>query len=238
MPEHHFEGVLNFRDLGGYAATSGRRVRPHRLYRSMTPEWMSPADVARARDDLGIRLVIDLRGEDYASGPLGERPGRRVAIDVMAPARAAVTGRPATDEHEVMFPWLLKMIAGELIQATEAIAAEPAATLFHCHTGKDRTGLLAALVLGLLGVSDDDIMTDYMLSAPQYEPMLDYLQSVGYTVPDTAPRIAREAPSERGMRAALEMVHRDFGGFEGLLTSAGASDSLVERLSRSLLEPS
>jgi protein-tyrosine phosphatase len=118
----------------------------------------------------------------------------------------------------------------------EAIATEPAPALFHCHTGKDRTGFLAALILGALGVSDEDIMADYLTSNQHYESMLEYLDKVGHPVPENAPRMAREPSSEAGMRAALEMVKRDFGGFDGLLKAAGASDTLVDRLAEALLE--
>src|SRR5688572_29973885 len=69
-----FERCFNFRDIGGYTTEDGRRVKWRRLFRSMTPQWMTPADVAEARD-LGIELVVDLRGpRDDSSGPLGEAP--------------------------------------------------------------------------------------------------------------------------------------------------------------------
>ena len=234
--EPRFEGVLNLRDLGGYSARNGQRVRWGRLYRSMSPEWMSSADVARAHSELGIRLVIDLRGPERTSGPLGEPPARRVPIDVIAPMRERRSDRPDSDAHAVLFPWLLPVIAPALVSAMEAIAAEPAPTLFHCHTGKDRTGFLAALILGALGVSDEDIMADYLASNQHYEAMHEYLEQVGHPVPEDAPRMAREPSNEAGMRAALEMVKRDFGGFSGLLEGADASDTLVDRLAEVLLE--
>src|SRR5215213_5459091 len=69
-----FERCFNFRDIGGYETEDGRRVMWQRLFRSMTPQWMTPADAARARE-LGIELLIDLRGpRDDNSGPLGESP--------------------------------------------------------------------------------------------------------------------------------------------------------------------
>ena len=74
-----FERCFNFRDLGGYATEDGRRVKWRRLFRSMTPQWMTPADVEEAKA-LGIELVVDLRGpRDDTSGPLGEPPARRIA---------------------------------------------------------------------------------------------------------------------------------------------------------------
>ena len=68
-----FERCFNFRDIGGYAGRDGRRVRWRRLFRSMTPQYMTEADVAKARG-LGITLVFDIRGPQATSGPLGEPP--------------------------------------------------------------------------------------------------------------------------------------------------------------------
>src|SRR5438552_9370655 len=76
-----FERCLNFRDLGGYAAADGRKVRRGRLYRSMTPQFMTESDVERAIQSLGVRRVLDLRDRpDVDSGPLGRAPNQRHVV--------------------------------------------------------------------------------------------------------------------------------------------------------------
>lgn len=231
-----FEGVLNFRDLGGYAGMDGRTVRWHKFYRSMSPEWMTEADLERARRELKIGLVIDLRGPDRSSGPLASTPARRVAIDVAAGPRSGKVPRPPTDDHEMIFPWFLKAAAPQLVEAIETCAVAHTPLLFHCHTGKDRTGFLAAAILGVAGVSDEDIVTDYLMSVPHFEPMMQHLREMGAPIPPEAPRMAQDPPTEAGIRAALAFVNSEFGGFQEYLLASGATQSALDRLAEAMLE--
>jgi len=196
---------------------------------------MTDSDVDRARGELNVRSVIDLRGPDGSSGAIGLPPAHRVAIDFSAGARSSAVSRPETDEHELVFPWLLRAASTQVVEAVAAIAVADGSTVFHCHTGKDRTGLLAAVVLGLLGVSDEDILADYLLSVSHFQPMLEFLGDRGRPVPPGAPRMAQEPPSAAGMRAALDYLHA-CGGARQYLLDSGASAATLDRLTESLLE--
>jgi len=90
-----FEGCFNFRDLGGYRAARGGRIRWRRPFRSTTPEWMTKRDVERARA-LHIELIIDLRGQDApGSGPLDLPPTRHVAVGPsISPSSSSSGPRP------------------------------------------------------------------------------------------------------------------------------------------------
>jgi protein-tyrosine phosphatase len=152
-----FEGCFNFRDLGGYQAAHGSHIRWRKLFRSMTPEWMTERDVERARA-LHIELIIDLRGPDApGSGPLGLPPTRRVAVGPSL-SRSWTSAQEQlfrAAPPEVALPTLLERSAPAFCQAVVVLAANPSRNvLFHCRLGKDRTGVVSALLLKLFGVSD------------------------------------------------------------------------------------
>jgi hypothetical protein len=84
------------------------------------------------------------------------------------------------------------------------VTQEDGATLFHCHTGKDRTGLVAAVILTLLGVDEEDVIADYMMSTPYVEPMLEYLAAKGQPVGPERLWLAVEPPVEAGMRVDVQ----------------------------------
>jgi protein-tyrosine phosphatase len=241
-----FERCFNFRDLGGYKGSDGRRVRWRRLFRSMTPQFMTEADVQLARD-LGVRKVIDLRyppepGID--SGSLGEPPSRRLVVP-FASSRGVTELRDMTFDRVLLR--MLELDGPPIVEALEFItgdedglppATRAGATLFHCQTGKDRTGILAATLLKLLGVSDTDVIQDYLHSVGGFEAMTAYADQSGEAfrlhAPD-APAIAMAPPEEswiRGVLAGLE----ERGGAKAYLRANGASEELLQRFRELMLE--
>jgi protein tyrosine/serine phosphatase len=170
---HEFSTVFNFRDLGGYPTTDGRSLRWGQVYRADGLWRLSDTDVQRFAG-LGVRTVIDLRRPDELS------------------ADGRVADSLGLDYHNVNFhaaPWpehdlgpddmpryladrYADMADGGLTttnpigMALRLLARDAAVPLvFHCAAGKDRTGVLAALTLSVLGVDDDVIADDYALSA-------------------------------------------------------------------------
>src|SRR5262249_48896723 len=108
--------------------------------------------------------------------------------------------------------------------------------VFHCAAGKDRTGIVACVVLGLLGVSDDEIVADYALSGPAMARMIEWFEEMnpGLEWPSTSPMLTG-APAQ-AMGAFLEIVRRDFGSFVGLASWLGLAPETVEGLQRVLLD--
>ncbi|MBV6700646.1 tyrosine-protein phosphatase [Kitasatospora aureofaciens] len=166
-----FDQLHNFRDLGGYPATGGRSVRWGLLYRSDSlGKLTSPADLARLRDELGVRTVIDLRYPWEI-----EAKGRVPDLDGLAYHNLSIEHRPY-DQAEIdpgLDPWryLADRFAEvaedgvkEIRQVLDVITEADEPLVFHCASGKDRTGLIAALVLTLLGVPEDDIAADFALT--------------------------------------------------------------------------
>ncbi|MGW2253139.1 tyrosine-protein phosphatase [Kitasatospora sp. NPDC001660] len=165
-----FERLHNVRDLGGIPAADGRSVRRGLVYRSDSlAKLTEPADLDRFRE-LGIRTVIDLRYPWEI-----EAKGRVPALDGLAYHNLSIEHRPY-DQAEIdpaLDPWryLADRFAEvaqdgvkEIRQVLDVITAAHEPLVFHCAAGKDRTGLIAALLLTLLGVHEDEIAADFALT--------------------------------------------------------------------------
>ena len=234
-----FERCFNFRDLGGYAGLDGRPVRWRRIFRSMTPEYMSDTDAAAAAG-LGISLVIDFRGDQYpTSGPMPVEGGTRLSISPAFGDRSeAELERYRQTPPEEALPKLLETYGPQFACALKAMAERPGATtVFHCRLGKDRTGVFAALVLKLLGVSDDDVVQDYMLTEEQ-EPHSRRLLSEVETA-DMAkrePAVAKEPPSRAAIEGVLQRLVSQYGGAYGYFAHLGIPASMLGAFVESALE--
>jgi len=228
-----FERCLNFRDLGGYAAADGKEVRRGRLYRSMTPQFMTEADVRHARGDLGIRRVLDLRDwPDTDSGLLGRPPNERQVVKFSEFAFMPETRDLSTRDA---LPLHLDYSAAAIAEAIRLLAADfDGATVFHCQTGKDRTGVLAVVLLRLLGVSADDAIADYMAGA-EIAPAVQALINAESDVPFTPPRFALEGLDPAGITAVLDRLESEFGGAHRYLESNGVAPEALDRLIASML---
>lgn len=171
MARHvEFERLCNFRDLGGYVGHGGATVRWGRLYRSDSLAKMSDDDVRRFRE-LGIRTVVDLRypWEVDRSGRVPDSAGvayHNLSIEHRPYDQAALG--PEVDPVDYLADRFAEVVedgVAELREVVEVITTDDSAPLvFHCASGKDRTGIVAALVLALLGVSEADVATDFALT--------------------------------------------------------------------------
>jgi protein-tyrosine phosphatase len=234
-----FERCFNFRDIGGYATEDGRRVKWRRLFRSMTPQWMTPADIAEARD-LGIELVIDLRGpRDDTSGPLGEMPARRIEVGPQPGAFRDHPIWPVMKDAAVVdaLPLVLDLYAEYFAAAVNEMIQTPGPVLFHCSLGKDRTGTLAALLLSCLGVPDSEIVADYMLTETR-EPMVRALLEATRVgpVPEEGARFVREPVSAVAMQALLHKVWLVYNDARGYFVANGVDGDALDAWLETLLE--
>ncbi len=234
-----FEGCANFRDLGGYATRSGRRLARGRVYRSDGLDAMTPADAARALDDLGLQNLVDLRSygelERYGYGPLQGRIRHHhlPLFDELRPRGEEVSWPP---ELAHWYLRALERVGDRIVRVLEHLAdpgVQPA--VIFCSAGKDRTGLVSATLLAILGVDEDTIVEDYALSAgarvrrdrPRLRPGFDEL--VG-----ELPASYREA-APGTMRSLLDEVGRTYGSLEDYARAQGAGDDLFEALRASLI---
>jgi protein-tyrosine phosphatase len=237
------EGCVNFRDLGGYRTRDGRSVRWRHLFRADGLNRLSPGD-RETFVELGVATVIDLRTVDEASTrgrfPVELVPVRYLDLpltDVLPSAEDLPSWREAS---YVASRYVAMVTDGGpvLTRAIEALAeAGSLPAVFHCSAGKDRTGVLAALILAFLGVPDETIVDDYALSAAAMEQLLDRLTA---EYPDSVEEVLRYAPSilhvmPETMVEFLATMRSEFGGFDALERSLGV-DRAMDRLRASVLE--
>lgn len=173
-----FAGAVNFRDLGGYAAGGGRRVRWRRLYRSDSLADLTAADVARL-EELGLGSLCDFRLEsERALKPNRLPPGHRIRLHTISFAPGGLiglfaalrTGRLGGAEVEQLLATHYRQFplahAAEYRRMFEVLLQPDAyPVLIHCTSGKDRTGFGAAMILLALGVPRETIIEDYTLTS-------------------------------------------------------------------------
>ncbi|PZF99054.1 tyrosine-protein phosphatase [Micromonospora deserti] len=235
-----FEGLHNFRDLGGWRAADGRTVRWGLLYRSDSLGRLTGTDLDRFRA-LGVRTVIDLRypSEIEVRGRVPHETGlswHNLSIEHRPYDQARID--PAVDPWRYLADRYAEVAqdgAAELRRALEVIAAAHGPLVFHCTSGKDRTGLLAALLLALLGVDDDQITEDFALTERATERLVADWHALH---PDRTlewPHYGR-APAEI-IRLVLADLRGAYGSVRGYAADRlGVGDDLVARLRERLLE--
>lgn len=245
-PSRHveLETCCNFRDLGGYPAAGGHRTRWRTLFRADGLTRLSEGDLSMLRD-LGVRMVIDLR-TDLEVESRGRFPGdlegisyHHLPLTDTLPGAEDVPDWSNTAYVARRYASYLQGGSSSLQRALELLS-DPAnlPAVFHCSVGKDRTGVLAAVVLGLLGVPDDVIVEDYALSAAAMARILDQFMA---EYPDSTDEVARFAPvilsvEPSTMEGFLDVVRQRYGSFEDMTVSMELSLA-VARLRESLLEP-
>jgi protein-tyrosine phosphatase len=239
------EAIHNFRDMGGYRTASGGRTRWRTLFRADGLYRATPDDVATI-EALGIRTVVDLR-TDWELSERGSYEPFTAAQFLHIPILDATwsrDGHPEFDRDVDFLLWayrdMLNVGTVRFVQAFEALAA-PAAfpAVFHCAAGKDRTGLLAALLLGSIDVVDDDIIADYALTADGMDRMRVWAEA---SFPELADRM-KDTPSAMlaalpdAMRGILDDLRTEHGTVRDYVESIGVAPSTIERLAAQLVEP-
>jgi protein-tyrosine phosphatase len=247
------EGAANFRDLGGYRAADGRRVRWGLIYRSGSLDNLTERD----RDylaTLNLKLVCDLRATKEAARHAAQRYGG-----------AAYVHQPIYEDAEaggqlrlLYMLWnldrldklILRSYASSMIDQKAAhfgavlrrlAESDALPAVVHCTAGKDRTGILSALLLLLLGVPEETITADYSLTNLYYPAIretvrrdIEQLSIIGLTLDDfKALLIANPA----NLRASLDHIRERYSSAEAYLRqAAGLDDTVIARLKARLLE--
>ncbi|NRQ31872.1 tyrosine-protein phosphatase [Nonomuraea sp. NN258] len=210
--------LLNLRDVAEHTS-----LRPGLLYRSAQPQGLSAADEALIAR---LRLIADLRGE-------AERAVHDWPAELTTVARLGLdeTGSPASLPHDLrlgeLYVMLLDHRTAWFAQVIAAIA-DGLPALVHCAAGKDRTGIVVALILDLLGIGHDDIVRDYALTGEHLAAV-----TAGLVLPDDVPAQLLQAPPA-AMRTLLAAL-AERGGAEKLLTAHGLGAEHVARLRAALV---
>ncbi|MFB7915857.1 tyrosine-protein phosphatase [Streptomyces sp. NPDC056061] len=244
--------LLNFRDPASSAHPGGDRIRPGILFRSAQPFPSAGTDVVGSLRAKGVATVVDLRGaaeqspDDWAAA---EAAGIRVVRAPLDPENDDAIAGPGIGSLRTaadlgLFYVALARSAPQAVADAVRAAAAPGATLLHCAAGKDRTGLLVALLLDLAGVPVEGIVADYARTAealPQVFAALASHRGIALNAGHTSAHGDSDPGGERGravpapllqappeaMRVFLETVRTDHGGAEGFLLGCGVGPEAV-----------
>jgi protein-tyrosine phosphatase len=236
-----WEGCVNARELGGYPAADGLQTRWGAVVRSDSPAALTGAGRA-AMAAYGVRAIVDLRLATEladAPNPFAEPGDHGIVytnvsfIDPAAAPPDAVT--TLADDYLEMLDRYRRPVA----EAVTAVAkAPPGVVLVHCAAGKDRTGLVAALLLGLVGVPAETVAADYALTGEALRPVIEvWLDSDPDERAEREALLARYAPTAEVMLEVLGRLTERYGGVEPYLLEAGVAPADLDRIRDRLLAP-
>ena len=234
------EGAVNFRDQGGYPTENGRFVKWRRLFRSDSLHDLTESDVQTITGTLGLTTIVDLRsissvledgrgllalsGIAYHNYPFLERRG------IEPPTSGSDPGERLT----AIYQWILLNAGTLMAQAFNALAQDvnqPA--LFHCNAGKDRTGVLGATLLSVLGVSREDVVADFLMTNEVIDGILARIKKMPGFQDSTRDGIM--AP-QSAIEKFLDVMQREFGGPESYLLRHGVQQETINVFKESMLE--
>lgn len=234
---------VNLRDLGGIPIAGGL-LREGLAIRTDDLAYVTE-EVAAELVAGGLTAIIDLRSPLEVSvtgrGPLAERPVAYHHLPLIANVAETMDGDAPRFSHEAMGEMYLRMVEGaapQLVTALNVIAHTPGATAFHCAAGRDRTGVLAAMLLLVLGADDDAVVADYIRTGDNMSAILKrsapvmgaMWKALGYDADGHDTSALLEGSMEVSMRSLLSALRERHGDVLGPLRAAGLRDATVARL--------
>jgi protein-tyrosine phosphatase len=244
LPDWHVEvdGCVNFRDAGGWRTVDGGEVRRGRLYRSDDPIRITP-DGRRAVGRLGLAMVVDLRQQTQFSRTPGfverARTSHLPLVDQVvdhADPPPLDTARDMANLYAGMLDESRHQVGRVLDVVADHVASGP--VLVHCAFGKDRAGLITAIIHAAIGVRPDDIVADYMRSdAPARRRRSAMIEQPLEDDPPVArlPEALFRAPAET-MELVLARAVEQHGSLDGWVATFPTSPSTVDRLRAHLID--
>src|SRR5262245_35837433 len=237
------EGCLNFRDLGGYPIETGGALRWRLLFRADGLHALSSRGVATLRDEIGLGDIVDLRSSAELSldgrGPLEREPIRFHHLPLFDGARTDRAERtpPFGATLADLYFGMADFARGPIAKVVTVLARTKDPAVFHCAAGKDRTGVISALLLALLGVREEIIVADYAATRESLDAIVERLMSSdGYQgMFEELPPDTLHADPET-MEGFLARVRREFGGMADYAREIGIDSADVERLRARMVE--
>jgi protein-tyrosine phosphatase len=239
-------GPVNFRDIGGYATAGGGAVRRGVVFRSDSLHHLTEEDGPRLHA-LGIVSAIDFRAHDelveVGIGRLGELDIRHVHLPTIDQVLRREMREDWVPPESAAHAYLSMLENGGMGAYAEALRtlATPGnlPSVYFCMAGKDRTGVFSALLLGLLGVSDDDIVADYAVT----QEVVDQIHARGSSSRSEAMRdIWKRLPEDMLGAHAATMVttvagmRERWGTWDAYADAMGVAPEVVSTLRASLVE--
>ena len=241
--ELRIDGLVNVRDLGGLHTKDGRTVRSRQVIRSDNPKGMTDKGQEDLAETVAPALVVDLRmvleveREGYT---IGHDPARVVNLPMLP--QSGVTPEQieagAADNLVEDYARQIEVNAAPIIEALRLIA-DPGnrPVVVHCTAGKDRTGLVVAMLLDILGVEHEVIVADYHVTTANMAPILERIRGAQVFKENglaSAPDWIFESEPET-MRAFLARMTQAYGGAEQWALAKGLTAAEIAQLRATLL---
>lgn len=245
----NLETLFNCRDLGGYPVPGGR-TKFGEFLRSEIPEHLSQNDINYLKE-YGVNMVLEFCFPSEAE----RRPTSMHNLDFVDYRLMPILDGIVTQEQAQKY-WMAVDTSGQgqfnwayqyiqiledskpwMKRALEASVEKPGCVFFHCFTGKDRTGVFAAIVLGLAGVSKEDIAGDYSLSMALMEPFFDTHFPV-FSREDREGNLNYDFlfTPPANMFIALQHIDKKYGTIENYVKSCGVSDETIAKIREKIIE--
>ena len=233
----------NFRDLGGYPTANGH-MKWGVLYRADSMHHLNDADLALI-GTLGIRNVVDLRSADELENR-GKFPVDKYEVNFFNHSILDLTWSeddvPVTDDPMEFLLWAYPEMLGNgsprFADAVNTLANADGATIFHCAAGKDRTGLLAMMVLGSLGCDHEYISADYEQSDAAMDRLVTWAKSHSKELADrigVTPASFLRADG-RAMRIIIDGLVAEHGSLRNYTKAIGVSEETLVELEKKLVQ--
>ncbi len=212
------EGAYNIRDIGGYQTTNGQYVKKGLLFRSGDLNLLTNEDLSYL-NRLNLQTIIDFRSDKERKEAPDKVP-QIITESVWLPINAgnmedifSIDPKDIPVVMEKVYRYIVSDCQKELREFFRLVAIkEKSPLLFHCSAGKDRTGIAAALLLAALGVSQEIILEDYLLSAQLLKGKYDFIIK---KYPELTP-LSTVKPNY--LEAAFQTINEDFSGTNHYLT--------------------
>ena len=233
------EGTHNLRDVGGYPARAGS-TRWHTLLRSDSLHRL-PASSQRSLIEYGLQMVIDLRTEEESA----TAPDVFAYSDAVGYVHLPMLAPHIIDQHraetlEDLYLILVERCQNQIGYVVSLLAdggAVPA--IVHCSAGKDRTGLVIAVLQDLVGVDRETIVEDYLQTARHMAELRADLRSTAAQIGYNLERLDRMLECRaNAIVSALDHIDSRYGGTREYVRAAGIEDDTLERLHSLLVESS
>lgn len=233
-----FSKLVNFRDLGDIKTIDGKRVAKYRLLRSGVLYELPEKEQKELLDKYQLKAIVDFRGDDeIAKNPddvlsgVSEYHINIMEKDVKTTSQQNLMDQMNTNDSHGLMQGLYRQLIVDAFAQNQyrkfidvLLKQDEGSVLFHCQAGKDRTGIGAAIILTILGVSKEDIFTDYLKTIEgrreANEQMAQKLREAGKSDIEVERFLTLMSVSADFLEAAYDEADKKFGSFDQYITDA------------------
>jgi protein-tyrosine phosphatase len=244
MQKLYVEGTYNVRDLGGCITTDGKTIKTGMLIRSGNLDKL-PEAAQQQLIDYGVKTIVDLRDEwEQKLYPNVFTRASQIIYHNVPLLGAALSNNEAwqavesdyIELHELYIKYL-EWCQPQIASIITTIADADSGIVFHCHAGKDRTGIIAALLLSSIGVSDTVISQDYSLTSGEIPHLIAEWREYQLNKGGDMTQFERDVASKpQTMMSMLKYIKDSYGSTTAYLQSCGVTASTLLKLHEKFLE--